>query len=64
VTPLAANRLYSSTLLLAALGFFAVLALDITLPAVVLTLMAALRWAVLASDDIAPKLISMKGQAA
>jgi hypothetical protein len=61
---LAANRFYSVCLLLVSLAFFATLARDIAVPALVLTLMAAVRWALLLADDLAPNDFPMKGQAA
>lgn len=61
---MAANRFYSVCLLLVSLAFFATLALDIAVPALVLTLMAAIRWALLSADDLAPNDFNMKGQAA
>lgn len=61
---MAANRFYSVCLLLVSLAFFATLALDIAVPALVLTLMAAIRWALLLADDLAPNDFNMKGQAA
>ncbi len=61
---MAANRFYSVCLLLVSLAFFATLALDIAVPALVLTLMAAIRWALLSADGLAPNDFKMKGQAA
>lgn len=53
------NRFYNFGLLFTALGFFAVLALDITVPAFALSIMALMRWL------IAPAgLPGMEGEAA
>jgi hypothetical protein len=38
-----------------ALAFFAVLALDIAIPALVLSMMALVRWSLLPADDMAMK---------
>ncbi|WP_377295476.1 hypothetical protein [Rhizobium sp. SGZ-381] len=61
---MAANRLYNACLLLVSLAFFATLALDIAVPALVLTLMAAIRWALVIAENLAPHDFPMKGQAA
>lgn len=53
------NRVYSLALHLTSLAFFAVLPLDIAVPAVVLSMMALIRWSVAPVDEMA-----MKGEAA
>lgn len=53
------NRLYSLALLVTSLAVFAVLPLDIAVPATVLSMMAVVRWSVAPADEMA-----MKGEAA
>jgi hypothetical protein len=53
------NRVYSLALLVTSLVVFAVLPLDIAVPAIVLSMMALVRWSVIPVDDMA-----MKGEAA
>ncbi|WP_137133040.1 hypothetical protein [Rhizobium sp. FY34] len=57
------NPFYSFALLVLALVFFAVLALDIAIPALVLSLMALVRWSMLPADDRAMNR-AMKGRTA
>ena len=54
------NRISAYALLLSAVAFFSVLAMDIAVPATVLSIMALMRWAVLSLDDGMP----MQGEAA
>ncbi|MGE6739281.1 hypothetical protein ACQKGC_03285 [Allorhizobium pseudoryzae] len=53
------NRVYSLALLLTSLTVFVVLPLDIAVPALVLSMMALVRWSVVPVDSMA-----MKGEAA
>jgi hypothetical protein len=55
VSTVSGNRFYSLALLVLALAFFAVLALDIAIPALVLSMMALVRWSLLPADDMAMK---------